>query len=71
MWSRTKRIEIYQDKKGEWRWRMVSSNGRIMADGAEGYSRRINAVRGAERFRKAAAKATINYEMGVTNGPGN
>jgi hypothetical protein len=28
----------YKDKKGEWRWRLVASNGRIIADSGEGYS---------------------------------
>jgi len=27
----------YQDQKGEWRWRLVASNGRIIADSGEGY----------------------------------
>jgi len=27
----------YKDKKGEWRWRLVASNGRIIADSGEGY----------------------------------
>lgn len=33
------RIDIYRDKKKEWRWRLVALNGRILADGAEGYKR--------------------------------
>ena len=28
----------YQDNKDEWRWRLKASNGRIIADSAEGYS---------------------------------
>ena len=31
-------IEKYQDRKKEYRWRLKSSNGRIMADSGEGYS---------------------------------
>jgi len=27
----------YQDNKGEWRWRLRASNGRIVADSGEGY----------------------------------
>jgi uncharacterized protein YegP (UPF0339 family) len=27
----------YKDNKGEWRWRLKASNGRILADSAEGY----------------------------------
>ena len=29
--------EYYKDKKGEWRWRLVAANGRILADSGEGY----------------------------------
>ena len=32
------KIEIYQDKAGEWRWRLKHENGNIMADSSEGYS---------------------------------
>jgi uncharacterized protein YegP (UPF0339 family) len=26
-----------KDKKGEWRWRLKATNGRILADSGEGY----------------------------------
>lgn len=28
----------YKDTKGEWRWRLKASNGRILADSGEGYT---------------------------------
>ena len=31
-------FDRYIDGKGEWRWRYVAPNGRIMADSGEGYS---------------------------------
>lgn len=34
---------IYQDLRGEWRWRLVANNGRVMADSSEGYVDRNNA----------------------------
>jgi hypothetical protein len=30
-------IEFYTDKAGEHRWRVVASNGKIVADSGEGY----------------------------------
>ena len=39
------RFEVYRDKAGEYRWRLLSSNGRITADSAEGYTRREDAHR--------------------------
>jgi uncharacterized protein YegP (UPF0339 family) len=37
--------DYYQDDAGEWRWRFVSPNGRIMADSSEGYASERNARR--------------------------
>lgn len=34
------KIQIYKDKKKEYRWRLKAPNGKIVADGAEGYKRR-------------------------------
>lgn len=42
-------VEYYQDHAGEWRWRFVS-NGRIMADSAEGYVKKSNARRAWVNF---------------------
>ena len=36
----------YKDKKGLWRWRIVASNGRILADSGEGYSSRAACEKG-------------------------
>lgn len=35
--SKQYRAEIFEDESGEWRWRLISSNGRIIADSSEGY----------------------------------
>ena len=34
------KIEIYEDASGEYRWRMKASNGRIVAVGGEGFTRK-------------------------------
>lgn len=52
MASHPVQIEIYQDKKGEFRWRMIRS-GNIVADCAEGYSKRSAATRAANRLIEA------------------
>ena len=41
-------ITLYRAPDG-WRWRYTASNGRILADSGQGYSRRADAVRGACR----------------------
>jgi uncharacterized protein YegP (UPF0339 family) len=61
MSSRTEKIEIYReasfvdrfngvaDAPQQWRWRYKATNGKILADGGEGYAARADAVRGALR----------------------
>ena len=41
-------ITLYRAPDG-WRWRYTASNGRVLADSGQGYSRRPAAVRGACR----------------------
>lgn len=39
--------EFYQDSSNEWRWRAISSNGRIVAASSEGFSSKQNAINNA------------------------
>jgi uncharacterized protein YegP (UPF0339 family) len=34
------KIEIFKDRKGEWRLRVLAANGRILLVSSEGYKRR-------------------------------
>lgn len=36
----------YQDAKGEWRWRLKSANGNIIADSGEGYKNKADCEAG-------------------------
>jgi len=47
------RIEVYQDKGGEWRWRRIARNNRIVADSGEGYETQQGAQRAADREMQA------------------
>ena len=44
--KRTGKIELYRDDDGKHRWRIIASNGRILADSGEGYARSIDCERG-------------------------
>jgi uncharacterized protein YegP (UPF0339 family) len=44
-------FEIFRDAAGQWRWRFVHENGRILGDSGEGYSRRRDARRAVDRIR--------------------
>jgi uncharacterized protein YegP (UPF0339 family) len=41
-----KRVEVWRSGTGKWYWRCVSANGRIKADGGQGYSTKNAAVKG-------------------------
>lgn len=43
-------FEVYPDAKGEYRWRLKSKNGRIVADSGEGYATRNKASRAAHNL---------------------
>jgi len=53
------RFDIYVDGQGEWRWRLVAANGRIVGDSGEGYATSSNARRAARRFKSATYRAWI------------
>ncbi|MCP1468654.1 uncharacterized protein YegP (UPF0339 family) [Sphingobium sp. OAS761] len=38
--------KLYKDAASQWRWRYVSSNGRTIADSAEGYWNKQDAING-------------------------
>jgi len=52
-------FELYQDKAGEHRWRLVAPNNRIVADSAEGYKEERGAVEDIVRVRSYAPLATM------------
>ena len=59
-------FEVYTDDAGEWRWRLLARNGNILADSAEGYSSKMNALNGVDTVRSVARDARIDVER--TNG---
>lgn len=52
-------FELYEDRAGEWRWRLVAPNGKIIADSGEGYSSKQGARRGIESVRRSAPEAAV------------
>ena len=55
-------IEVFKDKKGEWRWRVKSRNGKIVAQ-SEGYKRR----KGAENGKLALMNIVMKEWGSVSN----
>lgn len=54
-------IEIYRDARGEWRWRAVARNGRIIADGGEGYASRTGTRRAVNRLHALMGGMKVIY----------
>jgi uncharacterized protein YegP (UPF0339 family) len=52
-------FELYKDKAGEFRWRLVHQNGQIIADSGEGYTTKANALNGIDSVRENAPAAPI------------
>lgn len=50
---------IYKDKTGEWRWRLLAPNTRIIADSAEGYSTKEGAIEGIKDVKRYAPDAEV------------
>jgi hypothetical protein len=53
------KFELYKDAKGEFRWRLVASNGQAIASGGEGYKTREGAKAGIESVKKNAPTAPV------------
>lgn len=56
------RVEFYRDEAEAHRWRLTSSNGRIIATSGEGYRRRADAERAFESVGAGALGAVVATE---------
>jgi uncharacterized protein YegP (UPF0339 family) len=65
MSARCARIERYRDIKGEYRWRLLAKNGRVVADSAEGYDSLGNLNKAIARFMMTAIAPRIVSAAGL------
>ncbi len=56
------KFEIYQDKRGEWRWRLKAGNGEPVAVSEEGFSSKSSVEKTIETVRRIAAEAEVVEE---------
>jgi uncharacterized protein YegP (UPF0339 family) len=52
-------FEIFEDKAGDYRWRLRHSNGNIIADSGEGYASKQKAKQGIRSVKNNAPDADI------------
>ena len=55
-------FELYEDRAGEWRWRLRHQNGNIIADSSEGYSSKAGAENGIQSVKENAPTAPIEEQ---------
>ena len=59
------KLVYYQDRKGEWRWKLLATNGQIVAVSGEGYVEK----RGAEHGYQVVKKIVYSYSCKVVYEP--
>ena len=52
------KYNIFKDKAGEWRWRLVATTGNIIADSGEGYNNKADCLHGID-----LVKSSTNAEV--------
>jgi uncharacterized protein len=57
------RFEVFQDRREQWRWRLVANNNRKIATSGEAFSTRYDATRAAETVKKLAPGATMPAQV--------
>jgi uncharacterized protein YegP (UPF0339 family) len=53
------KFRIYKDTKGEYRWTLIASNGRKIADSGEGYTSKSNCEAAITSIKSGASSATV------------
>lgn len=53
------KFTVYMDAAGLYRWSLVSANGRVIADSAESYTRKRDALRAVDAVLMAIFDAQI------------
>lgn len=61
------KFEIFRDKKGHYRFRLLARNGKIIAK-SEGYMTRYGCEKGIDAVRRSAAAGVIEEQTGIAFG---
>jgi uncharacterized protein YegP (UPF0339 family) len=56
------KFHIFKDKGGDFRWRLVAPNGKIIADSAEGYTTKQACQDGIASVKRYAGAAEITED---------
>lgn len=58
------KFHLYQDKRGEYRWRLRSRNSKIIADSGEGYAQKESCEHGIALIRAWDGEVEIYQDKG-------
>jgi len=64
----TAKFEIFKGKIGDFRWRLIHTNGQVIATSGEGYTTKVNAMNGINSVKENVANASIE-EKAATQKP--
>jgi large subunit ribosomal protein L21 len=59
----TRAFEIYEDKAGQWRWRLRARNGELVAMSEQGFTTKAGVVRALDVVRRNTAEAEGHEEI--------
>jgi len=57
-------VVLYRGRDGRFYWRYVAQNGHVIADGAQGYTRHIDALNGAKRVTGHRLRRKVKFVTG-------
>ncbi len=63
----TAKFEIYKGKIGDFYWKLVHTNGRVIAKSSEGYASRVNAINSINSVRANVSDAAIVGTTKITS----
>ena len=53
------KFEIFKGKIGDFHWRLTHANGQVIANSGEGYTTKVNAIKGINSVRENAPGAPV------------
>jgi uncharacterized protein YegP (UPF0339 family) len=57
------KFEVFQDRAGEYRWRLKAGNGAVLATPGQGYKDKAAAKHGVELVQKAGTDEKMKFEV--------
>jgi uncharacterized protein YegP (UPF0339 family) len=61
--ARTRRLEVYADTQGGYRWRLTAPNGNVIGDSGESYPTNALALKAARSLYDLTKPVTLSYNI--------